>query len=209
MYILSIPAFTWVGPIKQNSDHKPSGRSGHTCNLRDGQMVVVGGYVGNVTTCDNPGIYVFNASSLQWTDSFKALAPKPNYSPENSVLAASYGYTVPEEVVSVIGGGPSGSATVTAPSQSATGGPFATGKPPVFTVTASGATATVTAPGATNNVGGGNGGGGGGNSDSSSKSDGPSGGLIAAAIIASLAGALAGYLGYCAWLYRRQIRGGR
>lgn len=213
MYILSIPAFTWVGPVKQNSDNKPAARAGHTCNLRDGQIVVVGGYVGTEIPCDSPGIYVFNASSLEWTDSFKALAPKADYSPDNSVLGASYGYIVPEEVVSVIGGGPSGSATVTAPSQSPTGGPFATGKSPVFTVTASGATATVTAPGATNNVGGGGsstGGGGGGdgdgNGDTSSDSEGVSGGLIAAAVIASLAGVLAGYLGYCAWLYRRQVR---
>src|SRR5690606_1668454 len=31
-------------------------------------------------------------------------------------------------------------------------------------------------------------------------------GLVAAGVIAGLAGLAAGYLGYCAWLYRRQVR---
>lgn len=193
LYILTIPAFEWIGPITQSGDSIPSARAGHTCNLRDGQMVLVGGFNTSVTTCDSPGVYVFNASSLQWSSSFTALSDSPSLDPGNSVLSNSYGYTVPDEVVSVIGGNPSGSATVTAPVSSATGGPFATGVAPVFTITASGSgpTATITSPAAQS--GGVNG-------------SGISGGLIAAIVVAVLACIAAGYLGYCAWLYRRQVR---
>lgn len=197
MYILTIPSFTWIGPVYQGGSDIPYARAGHTCNLRDGQIVIVGGFNTTVTACDSPGIYVFNASSLEWGSSFTALAPSAALDPGNTVLASSYGYTVPDEVVSVIGGNPSGSATVTAPAVSATGGPFATGSPPVFTVTASGSTATITSPGHTSIAGSG---------DNNNSGDGMSPGLIAAIVVACLAGLTAGYLGYCAWLYRRQVR---
>lgn len=204
MYILSIPSFTWVRVPDQSNP--PPARAGHTCNLRDGQMVVVGGYIDPSIPCDSPGIYVFNATSLRWQSGFTALSPKPDLHPDNSILAASYGYRVPEVVVSVIGGSPDGQATATTPAAGpATDGPFATGKPPVYTITASGSTATITqwAPGSGGSGGGGGGGGGG---DSSGSRGGASPGLVAAGVIAGLAGLLAGYLGYCAWLYRRQVR---
>lgn len=197
MYILTIPSFTWIGPVSQSGSSIPSARAGHTCNLRDGQMVVVGGFNTTITSCDSPGVYIFNASSLEWASSFTALSKSDDQDPGNSVLADSYGYTVPDEVISVIGGNPSGSATVTTPATSATGGPFATGHPPVFTITASGSTATITSPAKTAGAAAGGG---------TSSSDGVSGGLIAAIVVACLAGASAGYLGYCAWLYRRQVR---
>lgn len=197
MYILTIPSFTWIGPISQSGSPAPYARAGHTCNLRDGQIVLVGGFNTTVTTCDSPGIYVFNASSLQWGSSFTALSTgdDADRDPGNTVLSNSYGYTVPDEVVSVIGGSPSGSATVTTPAVSATGGPFATGQPPVYTITASGSGATATI---TSGAGGGAGAGGLGNNNEA--------GLIAAVVVACLAGLSAGYLGYCAWLYRRQVR---
>lgn len=190
MYILTIPSFTWVGPIAQTGSSIPYARAGHTCNLRDGQMVVVGGFNTTVTSCDSPGFYVFNASSLEWTSSFTALDHADDLDSGNSVLASSYGYTVPDPVVSVIGGSPSGSATVTKPASSATGGPFATGKPPTYTITAGsgGPTATITSAAQNNGAVGDN------------------GGLIAAIVIACIAGSAAAYLGYCAWLYRRQVR---
>jgi hypothetical protein len=210
MFILSIPSFTWI-EVPQGGDSKPSGRAGHTCNLRDGQLVLVGGYTGQNQDCDKPGVYVFNASSLEWMSRFTALDHPADLAPDNSVLANSFGYKVPDVVAAVIGGGPDGGATVTAPAAGKpTGGPFATGKSPVFTVTASG-TATVTntaaAPGST---------GGTGSSTTGSTSDpstnggakdkGGRGALIAAGVIAGIAGLLALYLGYCAWLYRRQVR---
>lgn len=195
MYILTIPSFTWIGPISQAGTPAPYARAGHTCNLRDGQMIVVGGFNTTVTTCDSPGIYVFNASSLEWGSSFTALSTgdEADRDPGNTVLSDSYGYTVPDAVVSVVGGSPSGSATVTTPAVSATGGPFATGVPPVYTITASGSgpTATITSA-----ASGGSGG----------TESGNDAGLIAAVVVACLAGVSAGYLGYCAWLYRRQVR---
>jgi hypothetical protein len=54
MYILTIPAFTWIKvPVPPNS---PPARAGHTCTLRDGQIVIVGGYIGNDPSCESPGI---------------------------------------------------------------------------------------------------------------------------------------------------------
>lgn len=196
MYILSIPSFTWVKVSDDNDEHKPSARAGHACHLRDGQMIVVGGYTGG-DTCDSPGIYVFNATSLTWESSFKALDHEPDLHPENSVLGNSFGYQVPAPVQEVIGGSGSGGATATQPAAgSATAGPFATGKPPVLTVTA-----TAWGPGATTTAK---------PSDpgppSQEKSKDRKAGLIAAGVIAGLLGLLAIYLGYCAWLYRRQVR---
>ena len=208
MYILSIPAFTWVKAPQSGSDsHTPSARAGHTCNLRDGQIVVVGGYLsGADAPCDAPGIYVFNATSLEWTAGFRALDHRPDLHPENSVLANSYGYRVPAVVADAIGGDADGGATATTPSAGpATGGPFATGKSPAFTITKSGsATATVTqwGPGATHPGAPTDGG----NDNNKNNNERKMAGLIAAGVIAGLAGLLAAYLGYCAWLYRRQVR---
>lgn len=199
MYILSIPSFTWVKVDHGDDEHKPSARAGHACHLRDGQMIVVGGYTGG-NTCDSPGIYVFNATSLKWQSEFTALDHDPDLYPENSVLGNSFGYQVPEPVASVIGGSGSGGATATQPAAgSATAGPFATGKPPVLTVTATawGPGATTTAkpgdPGSPTNT-------------ETTKNKDRKAGLIAAGVIAGLLGLLAIYLGYCAWLYRRQVR---
>ncbi|GAB1319191.1 Kelch repeat-containing protein [Madurella fahalii] len=206
MYILSIPSFTWIR-APQSGHPVPAPRAGHTCNLRDGQIIVVGGYTSpSHAGCEDApasGIFVFNASSLAWQPAFYALDHPPDHHPDNSVLANSYGYSVPDAVAEVIGGDAGGGATATTPSAGpATGGPFATGKPPVFTVTASGpggGTATVTkwGPGATGAPSPPGGGG---------EGDGRRAGLIAAGVIAGLAGLAAAYLGYCAWLYRRQVR---
>ncbi|KAK4169952.1 hypothetical protein QBC43DRAFT_39501 [Cladorrhinum sp. PSN259] len=204
MYILSIPAFHWIKVADSNSPQAPKPRAGHTCNLRDGQILVVGGYTGENSACESPGIWVFNATSLTWSSRFTSLDHPNDISPENHVLANSYGYQVPAPVYSVIGGDANGGATLTTPSAGQpTSGPFATGKPPVFTVTQSGSTATIThwGPGITTTDGvvipG---------KQPSDPHKKVNGGLIAAAVLAALAGLLAGYLGYCAWLYRRQVR---
>ncbi|KAL2172921.1 hypothetical protein VTG60DRAFT_99 [Thermothelomyces hinnuleus] len=191
MYILNIPSFTWIKVPRP--DNSPPARAGHTCTLRDGQIVIVCGYTGNTPSCESPGIHVFNATSLSFQPQFRALAHAADHHPENSVLAASFGYRVADLVASVIGGDGDGGATVTTPAAGpATGGPFWTGTPPVFTVT----TASPSP---------------GGSSSSSSSSppgphDAPTGGLIAAGVLAGVAGLAVAYLGYCAWLYRRQVR---
>ncbi|KAI1641114.1 hypothetical protein F4809DRAFT_636885 [Biscogniauxia mediterranea] len=191
VWILTIPSFTWIkADINGN---EPPARAGHQCAARDGQMVIVGGYVGENIPCDSPGIYNFDASLLQWKDSFSAAGQPADSHPDNSVLAGSYGYRVPEAVQSVIGGSSDGGATATEPASGpATDGPFKTGTPPVFTITAPASTATIT-----------------GGVSSIPGDPAPSGantGTIAAGVIAGLAGLTALYLGFCAWLWRRQVR---
>jgi hypothetical protein len=200
MYILTIPSFTWI-KVDQDADNIPLPRAGHTCSLQDAQMIVVGGYVGQEDRCESPGIHVFDTSSLQWKTEFEAADHPADYSTGNSVLDGSYGYRVPDVVQQEIGGDEDGGATVTAPALGeATEGPFATGRPPQFTVTQNspGATQTVAAPGGSSNDGDSD-------DDSAQDSNEPSPGLIAAGAIAGLAGVLALYLGFCAWLYRRQV----
>jgi hypothetical protein len=197
MYILTIPSFTWI-KVDQDGT-KPPGRAGHTCTLWDGQMVVVGGYVGQETICDSPGMYVFNTSSLQWTDSFTSLSDGATSKDDkqSSIAQGSFGYQVPEPVQSVIGGGSTGGASATQPAAgSATVGPIATGKPPTFTVTQSGSTVFAT----------------------STPTAGPNGrplaeksgsktniGAIVAGVAAAVLAALAAYLAFCTWLYRKQL----
>lgn len=205
MWILTIPSFTWV-QVDLDGQSQPPARAGHTCTMWDGQMVVVGGYVGKDISCDSPGVYVFNSSSLRWTDSFTALDHPPEGSDSSgrqgsSIYRNSYGYQVPPSVQSIIGGSSWGGATVTIPAAgSAEAGPIATGRPPTFTVTQSGSTIIQT-PGPTSTS----------NSDpantpvSQSSSSSNVGAIIAGTIAAALA-ILASYLAFCTWLYRRQLK---
>jgi hypothetical protein len=200
MYILTIPSFTWI-KVDQDGQTKPPARAGHTCTLWDGQMVVVGGYVGQELQCDSPGMYVFNASSLQWADSFISLSDGATSKDDkqSSIAQGSFGYQVPEPVQSVIGGGATGGATATQPAAgSATAGPIATGKPPTFTVTQSGstvyATSTSTAGPGGRPISG--------DSRSGSKTN---IGAIVAGVAAAVLAALAAYLAFCTWLYRKQL----
>jgi len=198
MWILTIPSFTWI-KVDVPGNGQPAGRSGHMCAPRDGQLVVWGGYIGDSSPCDSPGIYNFDASKLEWTSSFTAGEHAADANPDNQILAGSFGYQVPGIVQSVIGGSSEGGATATGPAVGTpTAGPFATGQAPVFTITAAGQTATITnaSPGATGPSSPGN---------SQGSSSGPNGGLVAAGVIAGLLGAAALYLGFCAWLYRRQV----
>ena len=173
--------------------------------MQDGQMILIGGYSGDDAACEpSSGIYIFDASSLQWIDSFTPADHPADYHAENSVLAGSYGYKVPPEVQNVVGGDSSGGASATTPAAGpAASGPFATGKPPVFTVTQSAATQTITSPGGTQTSSS--------NSDhdnnnNNSTNSASEAGLISAGVIAGIAGMLALYLGFCAILYRRQIK---
>jgi hypothetical protein len=209
MWILTIPSFTWI-KVDTKGQSVPPARAGHTCNVWNGQMVVVGGYVGTEIGCDSPGVYVFDMSKLEWGVQFNALegsndqnqqpaqaqaqaegGPKAKGAyPGLAPLDGSYGYTVPAAVQSVIGGNGEGGATVTAPVQSATDGPIATGTLPTYTITADGRVVTQTgAPG----------------SAAAGGDPGPNVGAIVAGVVAGLFAILAGYLGFCAWVYRRQL----
>lgn len=214
MWILSVPSFTWI-EVDQGTEKAsiPPPRAGHLCHAWDGQMIVLGGYNTNLG-CDTPGIYVFNMSSLSWSNQFTAVTAKnalQRYNKDDkgstgnplsqqinqrgfgvdAGIEGSYGYAVPEPVQQVIGGGPTGGATLTAPYQTATQGPLATGKPQTYTVTGpDGATIT--------NVINGN--------PSSSSRDGPNIGAIIAGVIAGVFFVVAAYFAFCAWIYRRQVQ---
>ncbi|KAL9093595.1 MAG: hypothetical protein Q9165_003990 [Trypethelium subeluteriae] len=221
-WILTMPSFTWV-QVNVDGQSVPPARAGHTCNVWDAQMIVVGGYVGQELTCDSPGFYVFDMSNLKWVNQFTALSPgsaanpNPQVNPSSSSgqnnplnqqpaqigttntsgLMGSYGYQVPAPVVSVVGGSSGGGATITAPAQSATSGPLATGKPITYTTTNSaGATVTETSlPGGPHSSG----------SDSGGSS-GPNVGAIVAGVVAGVLFVVACYLAFVAWLYRRQLQ---
>ena len=164
-------------------------------------MIVVGGYVGQNISCDSPGMYVFDTSALKWSNQFKALSggnernQQLAQSNNNAGLSGSYGYQVPLAVQSVIGGRGNGGATITAPAQAATQGPLATGKPITYTVTgANGAVVTETAGSSSS-----------GSSDGSGGRGGPNIAAIVAGVVAGCFAVLAGYLGFCAYVYRRQL----
>ncbi|KAF2227791.1 hypothetical protein BDZ85DRAFT_187919 [Elsinoe ampelina] len=209
MWILTLPSFTWI-QVDQSNQPVPYARAGHTCNIWNAQMVLVGGYVGPEISCDSPGVYVFDLSELKWTTSYNARTDGPDSSIDRNPLnqqvvqrqnadgsgsgglEGSYGYTVPAPVQAVIGGNGQGGATVTQPAQLPTDGPMKTGRAVTYTVTATqtggAVTQTATAGGT-----------------SSSAPSGPNIGAIAAGIIAGLLGVIALYLAFCLWLYRRRL----
>jgi len=214
MWILTIPSFTWM-QVPMDGQSQPAARAGHQCVMWDGQMVVIGGYVGKDISCDSPGIFVFNVSSLEWQNNFVSLSSSSSDSSDKpgssgsgsfseddsygySIVQGSRGYQVPLLVQSVIGGGSQGGATATSPAVgAATAGPIATGKPPTFTVTQSGSIVTQTAsPGS----------GSGSSNGANAEKSGTNVGAVVAGVIAGLLAILAGYLAFCTWLYRKQLK---
>lgn len=208
IWILTIPSFTWI-KVDQTGQSTPPGRAGHSCNVWNSQMVVVGGYVGQDLECDS-GFYIFNTSALSWQNQYTALEGKDVLNRQDAqkddphALQGSYGYEVPAVVQSVIGGNAVGAATVTQPVQTAAQGPMATGKPIYYTVTGSNG-AVVTETSSPNSSNGGDTGSGSGN-DSGNGSSGPNIGAIVAGVIAGLFALLAAYLGFCAYVYRKQLK---
>ena len=225
MWILTVPSFTWI-QVNTTNQSVPPARVGHSCSIWNGQIIVVGGFTGPELSCDS-GFYVFSASNLTWQNNYASLggpsgaggpgagsvsgggsnsglgngsAPNPQNKQlsqlnDTAALAGSYGYQVPAAVQSVIGGHAYGGATITAPAESATAGPLATGKPITYTVTGpNGATVTETGTSGTFGPGGNN-----------SGSHGPNIAAIVAGVVAGCFAILAAYLGFCAWVYRRQL----
>ncbi|KIW18915.1 hypothetical protein PV08_03204 [Exophiala spinifera] len=208
MWILTVPSFTWI-KVDTSDQATPGPRAGHTCNVWNAQMVVVGGYVGQDQGCDSPGVYVFNTSSLSWQNEYVALDSRDDLNRQESqrddaaALQGSYGYAVPPAVQRVVGGNAVGAATVTQPAQTATQGPLMTGQPLTYSVTG--------APGASGTSSPTSGGGSDGSGNGSDSSSGGGGGAtnvgaIVAGVIAGLFAVLAAYLGFCVWLYRKQLR---
>ncbi|KAI6716908.1 hypothetical protein JHW43_000641 [Diplocarpon mali] len=205
MWILTIPSFTWIR-VDMDGQSEPYARAGHQCTMWDGQLVVIGGYVGKDISCDSPGIYVFNASSLQWQNEFVALSASssdsivsgsPGTDDQGSFIAqGSRGYQVPAIVQSVIGGSSQGGATATSPAVgAASAGPIATGKPPTFTVTQFGSVVTQTAqPTSASSSG-----------QAAEERPSPNVGAVTAGVVAGLLAILAAYLAFCTWLYKKQL----
>ncbi|KAK5075551.1 hypothetical protein LTR64_001758 [Lithohypha guttulata] len=201
MWILTIPSFTWI-QVDLDGQSVPPARAGHMCHHWNSQMVSIGGYVGQELSCDSPGVYVFNTSSLQWQSGYAALAGGDDLNRQRSqaedpnALQGSYGYQVPLAVQSVIGGNAAGGATVTAPAQTPTAGPLATGSPVTYTVTGSdGSIVTETAaPGS--------------GSTSSSRNGGGTNlaAIIAPSVVAAIFFLIALYLAFCAYIYRKQVK---
>lgn len=209
MWILSVPSFNWIEVDQQNQ--VPYARAGHSCHIWDGQMIVIGGYIDPNLSCESPGIYVFNMTSLGWSDQFTALTGDRatiSYNGESDSkgnplaqqanqrgfgasagLEGSYGYSVPEPVQKVIGGQATGGATLTAPVQTPTGGPLATGKPITYNVPGSNGDGT---GGSGSNLNGGR--------------SGPNIGAIIAGVIAGVFFIIACYFAFCAWVYRKQVK---
>ncbi|KAI4122732.1 MAG: hypothetical protein LQ338_005646 [Usnochroma carphineum] len=198
MWILTVPSFAWV-KVDTTGQSVPPARVGASCSIWDGQMVVVGGYSGATNLSCDTGFYVFDATNLKWQNNFNALSGGNTQNQQTSQqkdlmgLSGSYGYAVPGAVQSVIGGNAKGGATITAPVRAPTGGPLATGRPITYTVTDSnGAVVTQTGT-ATSSSGNGKGKGG------------PNIAAIVAGVVAGCFAVLAAYLGFCAWVYRRQL----
>ncbi|KAH7345963.1 hypothetical protein BKA66DRAFT_325438 [Pyrenochaeta sp. MPI-SDFR-AT-0127] len=113
VYILSIPSFQWVKAYPLDGSDAvpdPAGHGGCSANVvRRNQMLVIGGWFPDLThtDCDAPkaqgqhNMIMGNNTERQfmWDDFDAELTT----------------YAVPPVVVSVIGGGPTGGATVTAP----------------------------------------------------------------------------------------------
>lgn len=196
-WVLTIPSFTWI-QVDTTGQSVPPARVGHTCNIWDGQIVVVGGYNTDLAGgCDN-GFYVFDATAMTWRNRFNAITggnPQNQQlvqSNDSAALSGSYGYQVPVAVQSVIGGKGTGGATITAPAQSATAGPLATGKAITYTITGPGG-AVVTETGAPGSV------------TFADGSHGPNIGAIVGGVLAGIFFLLAAYFAFCAWIYRRQL----
>ncbi|KFZ19739.1 hypothetical protein V502_03486, partial [Pseudogymnoascus sp. VKM F-4520 (FW-2644)] len=72
VWILSLPAFTWIKAAAGRTGH---GRAGHRCvKPYPDQMIVLGGYPSNggtaVTCVTGSIVQLFNLTSLQWFDSY-------------------------------------------------------------------------------------------------------------------------------------------
>jgi hypothetical protein len=104
VWVLSIPSFTWT----KVAEGATGGRAGHKCFMPyPDQMFVIGGYpplVGSALTCLRETVRVLDLTTGTW---------RTSYDPSKWA-----NYTIPEAVVSKIGGSPTGGATVTAPSPS-------------------------------------------------------------------------------------------
>ncbi|KAL2888299.1 Kelch repeat-containing protein [Ceratocystis lukuohia] len=107
-YILSIPSFKWIKlyqTVNGNNQHYSS-----SCNMvsNGAQMLIIGGTFPATSACDVP---------QKWgTHNLDTGVNNPNNAPWYTYVPTKTVYHVPSDVVSVIGGNSSGSATLSVPS---------------------------------------------------------------------------------------------
>ncbi|KAI9730989.1 MAG: hypothetical protein M1834_005450 [Cirrosporium novae-zelandiae] len=109
VYILTIPSFTWIKwyPTIPGTAYPHHSLS---CNVIDNsQMLIIGGTFPNSSQCDVPQLYGTHNLNLGKTNAQKA--QWYSYMPNLTT------YEVPPEIISVVGGGPTGAATLRAPTQ--------------------------------------------------------------------------------------------
>ncbi|PBP16800.1 cell wall anchored protein [Diplocarpon rosae] len=103
LYILSLPTFTWI-PWWEGSD---GGLPHHSlsCNVVGGQMLIIGGTFPLSDTCDSPPTWGTHNVDLGEISGHMWNIYMPNIT----------SYSVPPEVIAVVGGSALGGATATAP----------------------------------------------------------------------------------------------
>lgn len=109
-YILSLPSFTWIKAWPDDGETSTSPHGMTSCNAvnRD-QIIIIGGWFPASDTCDSPNGFGQHNMNLGYNGPERVIWDK--YDPNLSR------YYVPTPILSVIGGGPTGSATATAPSR--------------------------------------------------------------------------------------------
>ncbi|KAF2732456.1 hypothetical protein EJ04DRAFT_513917 [Polyplosphaeria fusca] len=107
-YILTLPSFTWIRawPVNTTATSPHGGCSANVIH-RD-QMLIIGGWFPASDICDSPNGYGQHNMVLGENGAARNLWDK--YDPQISA------YFVPTPIISVIGGGPTGKATATQPS---------------------------------------------------------------------------------------------
>ncbi|ORY10867.1 hypothetical protein BCR34DRAFT_601772 [Clohesyomyces aquaticus] len=107
-YMLSLPSFTWIKAWSAgNATNYPHGGCSANVISRD-QMIIMGGWFTTSDTCDSPNGWGQHNMNLGFNGPSKTLWDK--YDPKVAR------YFVPTPIISVVGGGPTGGATATKPS---------------------------------------------------------------------------------------------
>ncbi|TKA83459.1 hypothetical protein B0A55_00572 [Friedmanniomyces simplex] len=115
VWILSIPSFTWTQwyPSLNGSTREPTSPSEHhslSCNVIDqSQMIIMGGYFPNSSNIGCDAKNIWGEHNLNLGAENEQQAEWYQYLPNVT------SYQVPSTIVGVIGGGPTGGATLTTP----------------------------------------------------------------------------------------------
>lgn len=108
IYILTLPTFTWIKMYPEGNGTGDYPHHSFTCNVvNEAQMLIHGGFFPLTNDCDVPDQWGLHDMSLGRQNKDKS--PWMLYDPELTK------YAVPTDIISVVGGNPTGGATKTAP----------------------------------------------------------------------------------------------